>query len=192
MNFSFQKSSSGFLSSVNNTVDKIMSVSNGILCLKNAFGNIPNPSSILMGLAGVAAGMISGIIGAVTDVVTRRVGQIINSILSPIRQIEQIITDITKVLISVQGILDKALNMDAYFKNTQNCANAAATLMNCLAQSAINKVTSKVAMEVDKHIGPIADSVSKEAFKVNGSISNYVGRQAGFMAKAQLQIKLLA
>jgi len=192
MGMVFERAKSGFLSPVNSTVDKLMSASNGLMCLKSAiFGAIPNPSSILMGLAGAAAGMISAIVGSVTDVINKRVGQIINSVLSPIRQIEQIITDITKVLISTQGILDKALNMNNYFKDKQDCANATATMMNCLAQSAINKITAKVTMNVDKHIGGIANAVSKEAFKTNGAISSYVNRQTKFIAKAQLQTKLL-
>ena len=192
MGLIFERSKTGFLNPVNSTVDKLISASNGLMCLKSTvFGGMPNLASIMMGLAGVAAGLISAIVASVTDVITKRVGQIVNSILSPLRQIEQIITDITKVLISTQNILDKALNMNSYFQDKQNCAVSAAQLMNCLAQSAINKISSKVAMDVDKFIGPIANSVSKEAFKVNGSISNYVNRNTKFIAKAQLQTKLL-
>ena len=192
MGLVFQRAKTGFLNPVNNTVDKLISASNGLMCLKSTiFGAPLNLQSIMMGLANVAAGLISAIVASVSEVILKRVGQIVNSVLSPIRQIEQIITDITKVLISTQNILDKALNMNSYFQDKQNCANAAAQLMNCLAQAAINKISSKVAMDVDKFIGPIANSVSKEAFKVNGSISNYVNKNTKFIAKAQLQTKLL-
>lgn len=197
MQFDFEKSKSGFLNPVNNTVDKLMSASKGLMCLKSTiFGGIPNPSSILQGLAGMAAGMVSAIVGSVKDVINKKVGQIINSVMSPIRQLEQMISEITDILVSVQGItiqgiLDKALNMNLYFKDKQDCANSASNLMNCLAQSAINKVSSAVAMNVDKHIGGIADSISKDAFKVSGSISGYLNRQKGFIEKAQMQTKLL-
>lgn len=192
MGLIFQRAKTGFLNPVNSTVDKLISASNGLMCLKSTiFGGAPNLSSIMLGLAGVAAGLISAIVSSVTDVILKRVDQIIRSVLSPIRQIEQIITDITKVLISTQAILDKALNMNSYFQDKQNCAVSSAQLMNCLAQAAINKISTKIAMNVDKQIAPIANSISRDAFKVNGSISQYVDRNTKFIAKAQLQTKLL-
>lgn len=192
MDFSLEKAKSGFLNPVNSTVDKLMSASNGLLCLKSTiFGALPNPSALLMGLAGMAAGMISGIVGSVTDLINKKVGQIIGSVLSPILQIEKLIVDITSILISTQDLLDKALNMNLYFKDKQDCANSTATMMNCLAQSAMNKLTSKVTMNIDAHIGSLTDAVSKEAFKADGAISSYINRQTGFVAKAQLQTKLL-
>lgn len=188
----FQKTKTGILSPINNTVDSLISASNGLMCLKNAvFGAIPNPSAIIQGMASIAAGMISAITGAVTEVINRRVGQIIKSVLSPIRQIEAIISDVTKILVSVQGIINKATNMDLYFRDKQDCTNMASQLMNCLATSAVNKLTNKIAMDVDKHIGKIADSVSKEAFSATGAIQSHVKRQTDFIAKAQLQTKLL-
>lgn len=188
----FEKSKTGFLNPVNATVDKLISASNGLMCLKSAiFGAIPNPAMILQGLVAVAAGMISAIIGAVTTVINERVGQIINSVLSPLRKIEGIIIDLTSALISIQDIIDKATNMDNYFKNKQDCSSWGAQLMNCLAQSAINKISSKIAMNVDKHIGGLADAVSKEAMKSNGIIDNHVAKHTKFLNKANLQTKLL-
>jgi hypothetical protein len=162
------------------------------MCLKSAiFGALTNPASILEGLASVAAGMVGAILTAVQTVILERVDQIVNSVLSPIRKIEGIIQDLTDTLISIQDILDKATNMDNYFQNKQDCSGFAAELMNCLAQNAINKITNKVAMKVDKHIGKIADNVTKQSLKVNGTIDNYVNRHTKFLEKANLQTKLL-
>jgi tetrahydromethanopterin S-methyltransferase subunit C len=192
MGLLFERNKTGFLNPVNGTVDKLISASNGLMCLKSAIvGAIPNPAAILGGLASVAAAMISAIIGAVTTVIMERVDQIINSVLSPIRKIEEIISDLTASLIGIQNILDKATNMDNYFKNKQDCSGFAAELMNCLAQNAINKITNKVAMNVDKHIGKIANNVTKESLKVNGTIDTFVNRHTQFLVKADLQTKLL-
>lgn len=192
MGLLFDRSKTGFLNPVNKTVDGLISASNGVMCLKNAImGAFMSPASILSGLALAAASMANAIIESVTSVITKRVNQMIDSVLSPIRQIEQIITDLTKTLIDLQNILDKATNMDNYFKDKQNCSTMAAQLLNCLAQSAINKISNKVAMNVDKHIGKIADSVSKKALGVNGIISGHVDRHTKFIEKAQLQNKLL-
>lgn len=192
MGLLLNRAATGFLHPVNNTVDKLISASNGLMCLASTiFGAPPNIGSILSGLASVAAGMISAIVNSVTQVIYRRVNQMVNSILSPIRQIESIIADMTSVLISTQNILEKATNMNNYFKNRQNCTNMGVNLLNCLAQSAINQVSNKVAMEVDKHVGKLANDVAKSAFKVNGGIHNFVDKNTKFIAKAQLQTKLL-
>lgn len=192
MGLLFERSKTGFLNPINKTVDGLISASNGLMCLKNMiFGAFMSPASILGGLALMLGAMVNSIIASVTSVIFKRVNQIVNSILSPLRQIEAIITDLTNVLISLQNILGKATNMDNYFKDKQNCSTAAAQLLNCLAQAAINKITNKVTMNVDKYAGKIADSVSKEAFKVNGIISNRLDRHTKFLEKAQLQNKLL-
>lgn len=192
MAFLFNKANAGFLQPANRTVDALIGASQGILCLaQTIFGAPPNIGAILSGLANVAAGMINAIIGAVTEVINQRVNQMINSILSPIRQIEALIADLTNILVETQNLLDKALNLDNYFKSKQDCTNLGVNLMNCLAQSAISNITNKVAMEVDKHIAPIANKVSRDALKINGSIHSYVDRHTKFLEKAQNQTKLL-
>ena len=81
--------------------------------------------------------------------------------------------------------------MDNYFKDKQQCANMATDLLNCLAQDAINKVSSKVAMKADKELGKIADSVARDANIKNGAISGFVNKQSKFLNKYSLQNKLL-
>jgi hypothetical protein len=188
----YNSSKSGYINPINNSVDKIMAASNGLVCLKNAIMGLPlNPSMLLMGLAGVAAALGAAIISAVTDIIYKRVGEMIDSILSPIRQIEAIIKDLVKTLQDFQDLIDKATNMDNYFQDKQQCANFGANLLDCLAQDAISKITNKVAMNVDKEVKKITDKVSKNAFKVDGTLSQFVNRQSKFLDKNSLQNKLL-
>lgn len=192
MGMIFNKTSSNILYPINKNVDGLISASNGLMCLKQTiFGASLNPATIMQGLAGYAAGMITAIVDAVTEVVMDRVNQMVDSVLSPLRKIRHIIDDITATLEDTQDLIDKATNMDNYFNSRQNCSSMAANLLDCLAKSAINKITNKVAMNVDKHLGKIADNVSKEALKVNGSIGGFVDRNTKFLDKANLQTKLL-
>ena len=192
MGLLYERAKTGFLNPINQKVDGLISASNGLLCLKNAiFGAFMSPASLLSGLALAAGALVNSIITSVTSVITKKVNQIVNSILSPIRQLEQLIGDITNTLIDVQNLLDRATNMDNYFKDKQNCSTMAADLLNCLAQSAINKITNKVTMNVDKYTSKIADSVSKEAFKVDGILANKIDRHTKFLDKAKMQNKLL-
>jgi hypothetical protein len=192
MSLLFDRAKTGFINPINKTVDGLISASNGLMCLKNGImGAFMSPASILSGLVLAAASMVNAIISSVTSVIYKRVNQIVNSVLSPIRLLEDLISDITTSLIDVQNLLDRATNIDNYFKDKQNCSTMAADLLNCLAQSAINKISNKVALNVDKHIGKIADSVSKQAFKVDGILANKINRHTKFIEKAQLQNKLL-
>lgn len=192
MGLLFDRSKTGFINPVNKTVDGLISASNGIMCLKNAImGAFMSPASLLAGLALAAASMVNAIIGSVTSVINNRVNQMIDSVLSPIRRLQELISDITDVLIDIQNTIDRATNLDNYFKDKQNCSTMAADLMGCLAQAAINKISNKVAMNVDKHIGKIADSVSKQAFKADGILASKIDRHTKFIEKAQLQNKLL-
>lgn len=184
--------SSKILSTVNKSVDGLMAASNGLLCLKDViFGFAMNPAALLQQLAGVAAGLMASITASVTGVINARVNQIIGSVLSPIFKITSIINELTSILVEIQGLTEKSLNLNSYFQSKQSCASFAAQMMNCLAQSAINKISNKVAMEVDKHVGKIANEVSMEAFKVNGAIDNFVGRNTKFLEKANMQTKFL-
>lgn len=192
MGLLYDRAKTGFLNPVNKNVDGLISASNGLMCLKNAImGAFMSPASILAGLGLAAAAMANAIITSVTAVIYKRVNQMIDSVLSPIRQIEGVIADLTNILIDTQNLLDRVGNINNYFKDKQNCSTMAAQLLNCLAQSAINKISNKVAMNVDKHIGKIADSVSKKALGVNGIIAGHIDRHTKFIEKAQLQNKLL-
>jgi len=192
MGLLLNRTNSNILYPVNKNVDGLISASNGLMCLKQSiFGAAMSPSTIIQGLAGVAVGMISAIIDAVTEVITDRVNQMIDSVLSPLRKIRGIINDLTDILIETQLIIDKATDLNNYFQNRQDCSSMAVQMLNCLAQSAIKQVSNKVAMEADKHIGNIADNVSKQAFKSNGIIDTFVDRNTKFLEKATLQNKLL-
>ncbi|NBO21845.1 hypothetical protein EBU94_00680, partial [bacterium] len=86
MGLLFDRSKTGFINPINKNVDGLIKASNGLMCLKNAImGAFMSPASILSGLALVAGAMVSAIISSVTAVIYKRVNQIINSVLSPIR-----------------------------------------------------------------------------------------------------------
>lgn len=192
MGLLFNRTNSGFLYPINKTVDSVIAASNGLACLASSiFGAAINPADILKGLALIGASLVNSIISAVADVVLKHVKGMLGALLAPVKRIEGIITDLTKILISVQNILDKASNMDNYFKKRQECANQGAQLLNCIAQSAINQITRKVAMNVDKELGKISSNVAKNAFKADGAILGHIDKHTKFIAKAQLQTKLL-
>jgi len=192
MGMIYNKTSSNILYPINKNVDGLISASNGLMCLKQAiFGAALSPATIMQGLASYAADMISSIVSAVTELVMEKVDEIIDSVLSPLRKIRGIINDITALLEDVQDLIDKATNMDNYFNSRQDCSSMAANLLDCLAKSAVNKITNKVVMNVDKHLTKITDSVAKESTKVNGKIDGFVNRNTSFLDKANLQNKLL-
>jgi hypothetical protein len=193
MGFVYNKVNSTILYPVNKTIDAITGITSGLVCLgKSIFGSDISLGSILGGIGAVAAGLAAAILNSVTKVILKRVNQIVKSVLSPINQITNIINDITRSLIGIQKIIAKATDLDNYLGNRQNCAINGANIFNCLAQSAINKISNKVAMNVDKHIGKIANDITKESMGVNGAIAEHVKRSTGFLDKAKLQQRLMS
>jgi len=192
MAFLYNRVKSTILRPINGTIDNVLAVTNGAICLfSSIFGAITNPANILSGLALMGASLLNSITNAVTSVINRRVNQMLGALLAPVRQIEAIISDLTKILIDIQNLVDKASNLDKYLMSKQDCANQAANLVNCIAQSAINQITNKVAMNIDKEIGKIANDVTSKSLNSNGSIRGYLDRNTKFLEKAQLQTKLL-
>lgn len=189
----FNKVNSKLLYPVNKTVDGIMGATRGLLCLGSSiFGSKLSVGSIMGALGGLAAGLVASILNSVTKVILKRVGQIVGSALSPINQIIGIINDLKKILVSIQKIINKATDLDNYISSRQNCSVSGANIFNCIAQSAINKISNKVAMDVDKYLAPIAKSVSKDSIGMNGAIHSQLVRSTEFLNKANLQQKLLS
>ena len=144
----FNRVNTGYLSPINSSIDKLQAASNGLMCLKSAImGAFMSPASIIGGLAAIGAALIGSIVKAVTDVIMARVNQMINSLLSPLRKIQQLIADVTAILVGIQNLINKATNMDNWFNNKQDCSGFAAQILNCLAQKAINQITNKISME---------------------------------------------
>lgn len=192
MGFLYNKVNSTILYPLNKTVDGISSITQGLVCLSSSiFGSSLSLGAIMGGLGAVAAGLFAAILNSVTKVILKRVNQIVGSVLSPIKQITQLINDITKSLIGLKKLFDKATNLDNYLGNRQNCAVNAANIFNCIAQFAVNKISNKIAMNVDKHIGKIANDITKESMGANGAIASHVQRHTKFLDKANLQQKLL-
>ena len=189
----FNRVNTGYLSPISSSIDKLQAASNGLMCLKSAImGAFMSPASIISGLASIGASLISSIVSAVSDVIMKRVNQVVDSLLSPLRKIQALIADVTAALAGIQNILNKATDMNNWFNNKQDCSGFAAQILNCLAQKAINKITTKIAMKVDASIGKIADSVSKGALKAGGGIDSFVNKHTSFIEKGSLQGKLLA
>lgn len=192
MAFLYNRVKSTILRPLNSTVDGVIAVARGALCLfSSIFGSVPNPVDILRALALMGASLMMSVKNAVISIINRRVNQMLGSLLGPIRELESVISDLTRILVDVQTLINKVSNLDSYFKSKQDCANQVSNIINCIAQSAINQITNKVAMDIDNHIGKIADDVSTKSFTATGSIRGYLDRNTKFLEKAQLQTKLL-
>lgn len=194
MGLIFNKVKNNYLFPINNTVDKIQSVTKGLTCLASSLfgaGASISVASIMSGIGAVAAGLAGAILSAVQGVILRRVYQMVNSALSPLRQIRGIIDDLRKSFVGIQKLLDKATTLDNYISSRQQCNISGANIFNCIIQNAINGVTDKVAMKVDKFLAPLANSVTKKAMDTNGSIYNSVKRHTEFLDKGKLQNKLM-
>ena len=118
-----------------------------------------------------------------------------NSILSPLRLITAEIQNLTAKLLSIQQTVyrlkAKSKALEDYLKSRQDCSAQAANMLNCLVQNINNKITNKVAKNIDKALTPLVSSVDKSMRGVNGSLHSHIKRYTRFVDKADKQTKLL-
>lgn len=185
-----------FKYAVNGTADSLMAATKQVMCLTTGiFGLLSNPSSILAGLAGVAIGLATSIIGIATKIIMDKVRDLTNSVLSPLRLITAEIQNLTAKLLSIQQTVyrlkAKSKALEDYLKSRQDCSAQAANMLNCLVQNINNKITNKVAKNIDKALTPLVNSVDKSMRGVNGTLHSHIKRYTRFVDKADKQTKLL-
>ncbi len=185
----------GFKTATNRTADAIMGASD-LLCLaQGIFGLITSPAAILKGLANAALGLATTIVGVATKLILDKANELIDSVLSPIRLITDQIKQLTETLINIQSVIynieNKAKELAEYLKKRQNCSAQAANLLNCLTQSVINRVTNKVAGNINANLSKLVNSVNKDMMGINGAINKHVQRHTKFLDKANNQAKFL-
>jgi hypothetical protein len=185
-----------FKYAVNGTADSLMAATKQAMCLTTGiFGILSNPSSIMGALAGAAIGLATSIIGIATKIIMDKVRDLTNSILSPLRLITAEIQNLTAKLLSIQQTVyrlkAKSKALEDYLKSRQDCSAQAANMLNCLIQNINNKITNKVAKNIDKSLTPLVNSVDKSMRGVNGVLHSHIKRHTRFVDKADKQTKLL-
>lgn len=195
MGFSFDRTAS-FLFAVNNTVDSVASAAKSVICLGyNVLGTIKNPKALLGSLANIGANIAAGIAGSVTALINAKVGQLLNSALSPIRALQQKVAEFTQLAelaqATVANIANQAKDLEALLKDKQQCAAQTAQLMSCISNSIEDSLTGPILNKVNENINKIQNKVISDVIKPSGLLAQHIERNNMFLKKAQAQINFL-
>lgn len=174
-----------FIIRPNPKIEGMIGAAQGALCLASGiFGLLQNPQMLLQGLKNFATDLAASALATVLFVVQSRVNQILGLV-------DGILN---KYLGLINAILDNAklvVQMDNFIMDRQQCINMAANLISCIAASARDDITSKIAMQTDKAIGPTADKIVGKLLKTDGVMENFIFKHDKFVQKATTQNKLL-
>lgn len=172
---------------LNPKIDGILNASKGLLCLASGiFGLLQNPQMLLNGIKNMASDLLASVAGAVGYVVQARINQMLGLVSSVLSRFQLIINFNPSIQMNEMG-----QGLEKFILDRQQCVNMTANLISCIAAGAINKISNKVAMEVDKKIAPVTEELTKDVMKVNGVIDNLVNKHNRFVNKALTQNKLL-
>lgn len=175
--------------------DKIAQKAHGLLCLATTLGSFLSPAGLLASLTSIAANAAGMIIDAVGGMIQSRVNSMLGMLMGPLKMLQNYANRLANLKISfgsMFGGLDSHVNNTlSYIFNTQDCANQAAQMMNCISKVIAKKVTNKVLPKIDKVFGKLQAEVAQEVYKTGGLLEQQVGRRVRAAERLTAQLSIL-
>jgi len=174
-----------FIIRPNPKIEGMIGAAQGALCLASGiFGLLQNPQMLLQGLKNFATDLAASALATVLFVVQSRVNQILGLVDGILNKYLGNFNPSIEINIMAQGL-------EKFILDRQQCVNMTANLISCIAASARDDITSKIAMQTDKAIGPTADKIVGKLLKTDGVMENFIFKHDKFVQKATTQNKLL-
>lgn len=188
------KIAGGYVSAIGK-VDKIARAAHGLVCLATTLGAFTNPAALLLALTSIAANAANMILGAVGGMIQARINGLLGMVLAPLMMLQNYINRIaalTNTFSSLYiGIEVRASSLLNYIFDTQDCANQAAQMMNCISKVIANKVTQKVLPKINSVFGKLEAEVAEQVFKTGGILEQQVGRRVRTAERLTAQLSIL-
>lgn len=188
------KLAGGFVGAVGK-FDKIAHQAHGLLCLATTLGSFLSPAGLLAALTSIATSAAGMILDAVGGMIQSRVNNLLGMVLGPLKMLQNYANRLANLKISFGsmfgGIESQAENALNFIFNTQDCANQAAQMMNCISKLVAKKVTNKVLPKIDSVFGKLQAEVAKEVYKTGGLLEQQVGRRVRTAERLTAQLSIL-
>ena len=182
----------GLISTVNDKVDTITSVANGILCLPyiltEGLGGLINTA--INTLASTLKSIAAGLKGLINSVVKSVVGKIVGAIKKLLGKILSVFDIIRSLINKVKSLINKIKN--AIFER-ENCKFVAASLFKCILSETANSITKKessgsdITSLIDSKTQSIADKITQPG----QLIDRYVDKAANMASRATSAVNTL-
>ena len=188
------KIAGGFTSAIGK-IDKLAQKFHGLVCMATTLGSFTSPGSLLSSLATMASNAASSILDAVGGMIQSRVNSLLKTVLGPLQMLQNYANKLASLKLSFSsmfaGIDSQAENALKFIFNTQDCANQAAQMMNCMSKLVAKKVTNQTIPKLDKIFGKLQAEIASEMYKVGGILEQQVLRQARTAEKLTAQLSIL-
>ena len=185
----------GLISSINNKVDTITSVANGILCLPyiltEGIGGLIN--SAINNLAAALSNIANGILGMVNSLVSAAINRVLGVVNRLLGKILGIFNLIKSIINAAKALLDRIRK--AIF-DRDNCRFAAAGLFKCIIGEVNNNILKRdvVGLTNNSLNSLIADktqSIANTITQPGQLVDRYVNKAATMASKASSTINAI-
>lgn len=165
-----------------NDLDRIVKLSQGLMCLgMTAASLLSNPANLFKAAGFIAASAGNLIANAVAGQISRRIGTLTNIISTPLKLINSYIKSLTNTLDNLESaykkIKSKKTDLKSFLFQTQNCAVQAGNFLNCISAVIAKKITKKVLLKIDTEFDKIQKEVSASVYAAGGILEQSAGRQ---------------
>lgn len=188
------KIAGGYISTIGK-VDKIARAAHGLVCLATILGAFTNPAALLATLTTIAGNAALMILGVVGGMIRARINGLLGLVLLPLMMLQNYVNQIiglTNAFTSLfTGIESRAASLLNYIFDTQDCANQAAQMMNCISMMIAKKVTQKILPKIDSVFGKLESEVAEQVYKTGGILEQQVGRRIRTAERLTAQLSIL-
>ncbi len=179
-----------------NDIDRIVKLSQGLMCLgMTAASLLSNPTNLFKAVGFIAASAGNLIANAVADTISKRVGDLTKTVITPLKLISSYIDSIKNIFDNLDSaykkIKKKKGNLKDFLFNTQNCAIQAGNFLNCISAVIAKKVTKKVLLKIDTEFDKIQKEVAASVYTAGGILEQSAGRQIRQVERLSKQINAM-
>jgi len=183
----------GLIGAVNDKVDTITSVANGILCLPyiltDGIGGLMNTA--INTLASTLKSIAAGLQGLINKVVKSVINKIVGAIKKLLGKILSVFDIIKSLINKVKSLINKIKS--AIFER-ENCKFVAASLFKCILSEAANSITKResaipdITSLIDSKTQSIADKITQPG----ELIDRYVDKASNMASRATTAVNSLS
>lgn len=197
-------SAKNLISVSNNLADQVTTVAKGVFCIPSILSNLP---SILGAVAGSLIGQITaqataiaaGLANAALSIVENKLAEITGKITGVITQILALQAAILGTIGMIKGLFKglqaRAKDIQDFVSNEENCKFAAAELLNCVASSLLNDLTSDVVKKINagtQKVSDYVDNATNKLTKPNEVLTKFSKKAGDAVDKATSQIAAIS
>tara|TARA_R100000951_G_scaffold106089_1_gene100359 strand:+ start:12792 stop:13388 length:597 start_codon:yes stop_codon:yes gene_type:complete len=182
-----------FLGTASDSLDKITSLANGLMCLPATLKGFLSPGFYKSTFSSITNLVVDTVRQVIEDTITSQLDFITNRINWFIDNAFEVVVDginsVRSVIAFIKSFKQRIQDSIKFIKNTENCSFSAASMMSCVAEEAARRVKKKVISDIQKNTSKYVNEIANQVSETNGAIGRHLNRQLSGLDKARKQIE---